>query len=383
MNQLRILLLGDYSNYHRTLATGLRHLGCDVTVMSSGSDFMQNERDIDISRRSGKLGGALLFGKLLLPLHKKMKGYDVVCLRDPDFLELNSGKCRFFLKRLLRENRSVFMSGITNDVFFLDMLARKDCPLKYNEWFMDGEPTRLYYANDCRDWKAWHTPEKIEYDQFVYNHIDGAVSGLYEYHLALQEQLPEGHVAYGGLPIDLDIIPFINVGKPDKVRLFLGRDRKRMMVKGSDFLETAARNVLARHPGKGELIIVENVPHREFKERMATCHVVLDQIYSYTPATMALEAMAMGLTAVSGGEDDYYRFIGETRDFPVINAPTDLEGLEKAIENTILNPSDLEQRGRMGREFVKRHNSTKVVAKRNLDFWKRRIAEKESIDVIK
>lgn len=381
MDQLRILLVGDYSNYHRTLATGLRRLGCEVSVMSSGSGFMQNERDIDISRRSGKLGGASLFGRLLFPLHKEMKGFDIVSLRDPDFLELKSVKCRFFLNRLIRENRSVFMSGITNDVFFLDMLSRKDCPLAYSEWFVKGEPTRLYYANECREWEAWHDPRKIEHTRYVYEHIDGAVSGLYEYHLSMQECLPAGHLAYGGIPIDLDAIPFANIGSPDRVRLFLGRDRNRMMVKGSDLLEEAARNVLARHPGKGELIIVENVPHREFKERMASCHAVLDQIYSYTPATMALEAMAMGLTAVSGGEEDYYRFIGEKRDFPIVNAPIALEPLEKVIENIILNPSVLEERGRMGREFVKRHNSTENVAKRNLEFWQRRLCEKEDCKI--
>ena len=49
-DKLRILLLGDYSNCHNTLATGLRRLGCDVTVVSDGSKYLDTERNLDITR---------------------------------------------------------------------------------------------------------------------------------------------------------------------------------------------------------------------------------------------------------------------------------------------------------------------------------------------
>ena len=38
---MRILLLGEYSNVHATLAEGLRMLGHEVTVASNG-DFWKN-----------------------------------------------------------------------------------------------------------------------------------------------------------------------------------------------------------------------------------------------------------------------------------------------------------------------------------------------------
>ena len=34
--QIKILLLGDYSNCQHSLATGLRSLGCEVTLVSDG-----------------------------------------------------------------------------------------------------------------------------------------------------------------------------------------------------------------------------------------------------------------------------------------------------------------------------------------------------------
>ncbi|MDE6144766.1 MAG: hypothetical protein K2F96_00645, partial [Muribaculaceae bacterium] len=58
MNELpKILLLGDYSNCHQALSTGLRALGCDVTVASDGTKWMQCDRNVDITRPDGKLGG--------------------------------------------------------------------------------------------------------------------------------------------------------------------------------------------------------------------------------------------------------------------------------------------------------------------------------------
>ena len=45
---MRILLLGEYSNVHATLAKGLRELGHEVTVASSGDSWKGYERDIDL-----------------------------------------------------------------------------------------------------------------------------------------------------------------------------------------------------------------------------------------------------------------------------------------------------------------------------------------------
>lgn len=371
-----ILLLGDYSNFHRTLATGLRHLGCEVTVMSDGSTFMQCERDVDISRQPGKLGGMKLAWRLFAPLHNKMRGYDIVSLRDPNFLELRPQRTNWFFRRLLRENRSVFLTALTTDLPFLDMLEAPDSPLRYSEWFIDGRPNRLRLL-DAAQWDGWHLPENIYHHNFIYDNIDGAVSALYEYHLSLQRRLPEGKFAYGGIPVDLERFDFIDRPAPRKVRLFIGRDRRRKLIKGSDIMEEACRNVVARFPDRAELTVVENVPRKVFFDTMAQCHVVFDQIYSYTPATTALEAMAMGLTAVSGAEPEFYDFIGERQNFPIVNAPFELEPLEREIEKLVLDPASLRERGLRSREFVERHNSVDTVARRFLDFWMQRLKQKE------
>jgi hypothetical protein len=124
-----------------------------------------------------------------------------------------------------------------------------------------------------------------------------------------------------------------------------------------------------RFPGKCRLSIVENVPYSEYINSLCASHVVLDQIYSYTPATNALIAMSRGLNVVSGGESDYYNFIGERENHPIINAPTNLDDLTDVLSDVVAHPELIAERGRRSREFVLKHNAAEIVAKRYLDFW--------------
>ncbi|MDE6152983.1 MAG: glycosyltransferase family 1 protein, partial [Muribaculaceae bacterium] len=114
----------------------------------------------------------------------------------------------------------------------------------------------------------------------------------------------------------------------------------------------------------------------EFTELMKNSHVVLDQIYSYTPATTALMAMSYGLNVVTGGEPDYYDFIGEHDNRPIINAPLQVEALTDVIERIVLNPDQIRQRGHRSRQFVVKHNDSRVVARRFLEFWTKKLNEK-------
>lgn len=374
---LKILLLGDYSNCQRTLATGLRRLGCDVTVISDGTSWQQCDRDIDITRRPGKLGGLGLFLRLSTSLRRHMRGYDIVSVNDPNFVSLRPSLIRNVFDRLRRDNGGVFLNAMSTDLPFLDMLEAKDSPLRYSEWFVDGHPSRLMQSEDGRrQWEAWHGAEISDYQHYFYDNIDGAVSVLYEYHCGLQHVLLPEKIAYGGIPVDLE--RFAPVRLPDdigRVRLFLGRDRTRKLLKGSDFLEEAADEVVRHHPDKAELVIVENRPFDEYVGLLKNAHVVLDQIYSYTPATTALMAMACGLCVVSGAEDEYYDFIGEHDSRPVVNAPLTVPELVRTIEDLILHPEEIAERGRLSRLFVEKHNDCVTVARRYLNFWTNRLSK--------
>ena len=55
---MRVLLLGEYSNVHWTLAEGLRRLGHEVCVLSNGDYWKNYKSDVLIPRREGKWGAA-------------------------------------------------------------------------------------------------------------------------------------------------------------------------------------------------------------------------------------------------------------------------------------------------------------------------------------
>lgn len=370
---LRILLLGDYSNCHRTLATGLRQLGCDVTVASDGSRWMDVDRDIDISRRPGRLGGLALWARLRWPLRRELSGHDIVAISDPHMFQLRPARLRPLFDRLVDRNGSVFLTAMSTDIAYLSMLSEPDSPLRYSEWFVDGAPSRWHLQQQER-WRQWHSPEVVSYQRHVFSRLSGAVSVLYEYQLGMERMLGKERSAYGGIPVDTELYRPSSYGpQSSSVRIFLGRDRSRMAVKGSDYLEEAARRVVARHPSRCSLTVVENRPFHEFTSLLAQSDIVLDQIYSYTPATTALMAMAMGKTVVSGAEPDFYDFIGERTCRPIVNAALTVEGLEEQIEQLVLSPDTLAERGRRSRHFVETHNAAPVVARRFLDFWTARL----------
>lgn len=364
-----ILLIADYSNFHATLAKGLRKLGYQATLISDGGTFMKCNRDIDISRHyKGKIGGVLYAANLYLSVLNKMRGYDIVSFRDPQFLNLRPSRIKWFFERIVNSNKSCFLSYITTDVPFLDMLECPSSPIHYSEWFIEGKPNRLLELEN-KKWISWHNKKMQDLNKIFYSNIKGAVTALYEYHCSAERIFPKDKLAYGGIPIDLDSIPPQVFDRPKRMRLLIARDKRRTLEKGNDFLECAAKNVIARHPGKAELVVLENVTRQQYLETMRSCHVLLDQIYSYTPATMALECMAAGLTAISGAESQFYDFIGEKENFPIINAPYEFEALEKCIEQVVLHPEYLQENSIRSREFVKKHNSMETVAKRFMDFW--------------
>ena len=371
---MKILLLGDASNYHATLAHALRLEGHDVTLASSGSGWMRTHRDIDISRKNGKLGGAILWARLNTVLSSRLKGYDVVQLSNPVFIEQRPQRVEAMFRKLRRDNGGVFLTALGTDTPYVDMcLDRKNCPLRYSEWHI-GQETSPYMKTHSGTAQAWQAAPLRNLCDIIYNGSDGVLTALYEYHLACTRLLPGHMVQYAGIPITIQPENPSDANDIGTVNLFIGRHRDRMAEKGTDILEDVARQVAAARPGRCRLDIVENRPYSEYISLLNMADIVFDQLYSYTPATNALLAMSMGKVTVSGGEEDFYNFIGESKLRPIVNAnPADTGQLISELTSIVDNPDRIKQLGRQGRMFVRRHNDASVVAKRFTDFWERRL----------
>lgn len=368
-NDKKILLVSDYSNFHSTLAKGLRRIGCDVTLVSNRGTFMQCDCDILLRRKwRGKIGGLVHTVDAWQTILRKLRDFDIVSMRDPLFLELKPEKCNMLFNLIARLNPNIFLTYLTTDLPFINMIEAEDSPLRYSEWFIDGKPNDMYLQERWK-WEEWHSEAMAALNNNFYGKIKGAVTALYEYHKSAERVFPKDKFAYGGIPIDVESIPHTVIDRPEKIRIFIVHDYRRKFEKGAHLLEEAARRVRERHPDKMDLVMVENVPRKTYLDLMQSSHILLDQVYSYTPATAALEAMAAGLTVVSGAEPEYYDFIGETENFPLVNAPVHPEALESTIEYLVTHPEDFAERSRRGRAFVEKHNNLELVASRFLDFW--------------
>lgn len=367
---MKILFVGDYSNYNRALSLALRRMGHEVTVASDGSLWMNTARDLDMSRPfKNKVGGLLLWAKLNTLLRSRLEGYDIVQINSPGFAALQPCRLRPLFDRLVEKNGAVYLTAMGTDTYYIDYCLSG--ALRYNEWCIGDRPSPLALAQPD-ELRRWQAPVLTDYTHYVYEHVKGVVSCLYEYHESCRRVVEPSRLAYAGIPIDTDSLSMAHGDEvPSRVKLFLGVHRDRMVEKGTDRMLAAARRVVERHPRACELVYVENRPYSEYIQLMRSSHVVLDQLYSYTPATNALLAMAQGLVVVSGAEPEYYDFIGEIENRPIVNAIPDDEKLEAQLEEIVLHPERLPEQARRSREFVVKHNRDELVARRFLDFWAR------------
>ena len=179
---MRILLLGEYSNVHATLAKGLREMGHEVTVVSNGDFWKDYPRDIDVSRPAGRVGGLRLLARVyaLLP---RLKGYDIVQLINPMFLELKARRLFPVYRYLRRHNRKVVLCAMGMDYYWVnECLTRR--PLRYSD-FNIGQTLRTDApAMEAR--RDWLATDKEKLNRMMAHDCDAIVAGLYEYYVCYQ-----------------------------------------------------------------------------------------------------------------------------------------------------------------------------------------------------
>lgn len=375
---MKILFVGDASNMHNSLAQALRDLGHTAVVASNGSHWMDTRRDINLKRGPGKVGAVRYVLDVLRAL-PAMRGFDVVETCGHIFLDLKPGKVRWVFDWLKRHNRSIVLSALGTDYVYYSA-CHDGKTYRYSDYMLGDKPSPYALSSEyqAKHEENWSKDFMREHCNYVLQRIDGAVSCLWEYQ-ACYEPLLGNRVAYGGIPINTaSVKPSFIEADPEKVKFFIGIQRDRNILKGTDVLLEAAQRTVDRYPNLCQLEVVESIPYEEYIKRLTTSHVILDQLYSYTPATNAMLAMARGLVAVSGAEPEFYDLIGEHENQPIVNVNPLIEGdIDAKLEWIVKNKNLLPQLSRRSREFVEKHNEAHVVAKRYLNFWNKVLENKK------
>ena len=377
---MKILLMGEYSNVHATLAEGLRKLGHHVTVLSNGDFWKNYPRDIDLVRKPGKLGGIMYMIKLYTIVHKLI-GYDIVQLINPMFLELKA-ECIFPIYQYLRKhNKKVILGGFGMDYYWVNVCC-KDKPLRYSD-FNIGDKLRTN-TDALKERKDWLGTEKGRLNQMIAEDCDGIITGLYEYWACYQPSFPQ-KTTFIPFPIKPQLITpgnsnshtyvenhqVIPLDIPKKVKLFIGINKSRSEYKGTDIMLKAAQAIAKKYPDKTELRIAESIPFAEYVKMMNGSDAILDQLYSYTPSMNPLEAMARGIICIGGGEPENYEIIHEDKLRPIINVLPNYESVYQKLEHLVLHPELVPLLKQQSIEYISKHHDYIKVAKRYEAFYQK------------
>lgn len=361
---MKILLVGEYSNVHATLAEGLRELGHEVTVISNGDFWKDYPRDIDVARTPGKLGGLMLMAKLyaLLP---KLRGYDVVQLINPLFFELKAERLFWFYRYLRKHNKRVFLGAFGMDYYWVHACTFEK-PLRYSDFNIDDkvrtDAEATHYQSD------WLGTTKEKLNKMIAQDCDGIIAGLYEYWACYQLAFPQ-KTTFIPFPIRMPEHSTTDRADASRTIIFIGINRERSVYKGTDIMLRAAEDVQQKHPDKMQLVKVESVPFAEYKKLMEGSDAILDQLYAYTPSMNPLLAMSKGIICIGGGEPENYEIINETELHPIINVAPTYDSVFHELEQLVLNPDRIPQLKRQSVEYVRKHHDYHKVAKQYLDFW--------------
>lgn len=365
---MRILFFGDYSNLHACLAGELRRRGHSVTVVSDGGRYMDTARDILLDRKPG-IKGTISYLARLFSLLPRLKGYDVVQLINPHFVALRPEKIRKVFDTLRRNNGSVFLTLAGDDHHFCNACINSDL-FRYSEFRVGSQLTE--FERISRRGSKWADPALKGYAEYLYEKIDGAMSVLPEYDMAARPLLDD-RLAFTNIPVDIEAIKHLR--KPfdisGKINLFIGIRGGMEVQKGTGLLLDMCRRLEKDMPERCCVTQVSNLPLSEYLSLMSNCHILLDQLYSYSPATNALQAMALGRVAASGAQPEYYRYIGEERYNPVISlSPLESIGeIEERFRKLILDPEPLVMIASDGQIIVERHNALPVVTTKFERHW--------------
>jgi hypothetical protein len=255
---MKILLLGEYSNVHWTLAQGLRSLGHEVCVISNGDFWKNYPRDIDVSRKPNKISGILLMARLYTLLHK-MRDYDVVQLINPLFFELKAERLFWFYRYLRKHNRRVFLGAFGMDWYWAHTCTYQK-PLRYSD-FNFGDKVRtddeaLHYRKD------WLGTAKEKLNRLIAEDCDGIIAGLYEYWVCYHPAFPN-KTTFIPFPIRMPEQSFTDRADTSKTIIFIGIHRERSVYKLS------AGGSLAH--GDCSRIIIHLIPEDDLVAALSKC----------------------------------------------------------------------------------------------------------------
>ncbi|PIP03782.1 MAG: glycosyltransferase [Hydrogenophilales bacterium CG_4_10_14_3_um_filter_58_23] len=348
---MKILLVGEYSGLHLNLRDGLRELGHEAYIASTGDTWKNIANDISLGDQKKDLLSK--FSRNMRPFMNlgKLTGYDVVQFINP--LIFNP---RFNINTKLIE----FLIRNNNKTFFLaagcDYLFHKSKTLNYSP--CKGCKT-LDYPNGC----PFTSGEEMAASLFA--KADGVIPIGYDY--SLSHSRLANIKPYVPLPLNANKVVYRQNKSLDRVRFFHGLNRPGF--KGTQYVKESFDLLTNKYAKGSEFLIDGYMPLQKYLEVMQSMNVVVDQTSAYCSGMNALFAMAMGKVVLGGSEKEANEFqYGE--ESPVINIRPSVTSVSEAIEYCLDNKENLSEWGARSRAFVQKHHDHIAVAAKYVQIYK-------------
>lgn len=347
---MKILLVGDFSGFHSNLKEGLKELGHEADLATTGDSYKNTART-DLYMPEGKLEKV----RFLFNGVKKYYNYDVVQLvKYNNFGAIKMNYNYTIQKRIKENNGLMFLSSCGNN----PLTYRVKDDLRYNPYDLNIEVDK----NGINDYEY---PEKLKEIDRVSKLADGIIPVMYTYKLAYENY--SNLLNTIPMPMNIDKIKFIPQKiENNKLKIFHGITREGF--KGTKYIREAMEKLKESYPNDVEIIIDGKMPLDKYLKVLEETNVVVDQALSYEYGMNAIYSMAMGKAVLSGNEPECQQEFERT-DIPIINIEPSVEDIYNKLEKLVLNKKSVIEIGEKSRLFAEDFHHHVKVAQQYIDTW--------------
>ncbi|MFP9113494.1 glycosyltransferase [Flavobacterium sp. RHBU_3] len=377
---MKILLIGEYSGLHNTLAEGLAKLGHEAVIISSGDGFKKYATNYSFGAswfrkpllHKANKGFIKFFGTDLSRMEQawhfyrllpKLKGFNHIQLINSDALETAPWLAKLLLEKLLKQNNctiSLLVCGDETPVIAYALSGK----LKYSILtpYLNDTSLKKQFSYSLKYIEKGHR----QLFNWIVLRAQSIITSDLDYEIPMQAMGYTTHFIAN--PVNTDKITPNQPEVKDKVIIFLGINRLSYVKKGITFFEQALEQIRKKYADKVEIIVTENVPYQEYINLYNRAHILLDQVYAYDQGYNALEAMAKGKVVFTGAETEFYAHYNLTE--PVnINALPNVDSLVTSLSYLIENPAEITAIGKRAKDFIEQEHNYVKVAEKYVSVW--------------
>jgi len=376
---MRILLLGEYSNFHNTLKAGLEKNGHEVLLAGRKDGFKGYPVDIDFDP---VLFSKTLFRKvknfifLILKIdistleivytfyrnRKQLKGFDIVQIinefpiRSTPFIE------KKLLNFIFKHNKKVILSACGEDTTYIKYLLKSDLSHHILSPFLRNPKLKPHFEPSLKYLK----PSFKKLSEFVIKNVNYIIPGDFDYEMAYRNKTKVKPLI--PFPVNTEKNTVLALNIEGKIKIFHGISRSNYYKKGNDIFVQVLEEIQEKYNNKIEIIQVESIPYKDYIELYNESHILLDQTYVYDHGYNALEAMAQGKVVFSGFSDEFKSHYNITKKIGIHTTPN-VEEIVKNLSWLIENPKEILEIGKNARAYIEDQHDYIKVAKTYVDTW--------------